>query len=65
MKRACGVSWLRIRIANTKHSNLRELLPADLTTKMRKGVISLDFKNAGFNCVGVKGDDLCAYKGKM
>ena len=47
-----------------RYSNIAELLQADLTTKLREGLMSNDFVDRSGNCSGTKTGNKCVNGGK-
>ena len=55
LKNSFGLTWIRTSMSHHRFTNLRELLNGDLTTKLNKEVISLDFQRLECNCRLKKG----------
>ena len=50
IKKKCDLSWLRFSVSHHRFPNLRELCHGDLSSKLTKDVISLDFMTRKCNC---------------
>ena len=60
------LKWLRISMSYHRFSNLREIVQGDLVSKLKKGVVSMDFVDRPCNCYKSTKDSngMCVYGGK-
>lgn len=65
MARTFGITWMRPRMSYHRFSNLRMCFGGDLSTKLMKGVKSLDFEELPCNCTSAtKRCGECIYGGR-
>ena len=58
------LSWIRVSMSYHKFPNLREIFQSDVSTKILRGVESLDFKDEPCNCNNSsKSNGKCVYEG--
>ena len=66
LKKAYGLTWLRVSMAYSRFPNLREIFQGDLSKKLTDGLLSLDLMDRPCNCnknSRCPTTGLCAYKG--
>jgi hypothetical protein len=66
LKKAVGLTWLRVSMAYSRFNNLREIYQGDLSKKLTEGLVSLDFASLPCNCnISSKSPTTgkCAYEG--